>query len=218
MSTSVSFPQDRQAKFLLTGPAGQLEILTTYPESPPNPPTIVVICHPHPLYGGTLHNKVVYTLARSFNSMGLATVRFNFRGVGISQGSYDNGLGETEDLLAILRWLKTSCPESEIWLAGFSFGAYVAARAAKKWPVKQLILLAPPLENFPFKELAPFSCPCLLLQGDEDEVVSPTAVFAWIASLENPPQVIKISGASHFFHGKLIQLRDSLINTLHKTT
>ena len=217
MANTLPFPTDRLAKLLLPGPAGQLEVMITSPEIPRNPPTLVVICHPHPLFGGTLHNKVIYTLARCFNSIGLAAVRFNFRGVGLSQGEYDNGNGETDDLLAILAWLKESCPERAIWLAGFSFGAYVAARAAKVWPAKQLICVAPPIENFPFKELPPFPCPWILVQGDEDEVVSPTAVFSWVNSLEHPPEVIKIHGATHFFHGHLIKLRDCLATLLNKT-
>lgn len=216
MTMTIPFPTDRLAKLLLAGPSGQLEVMTSSPGAPRNPPSIAVICHPHPLFGGTMHNKVVYTLARCFNSMGLATLRFNFRGVGLSQGKYANGIGETEDLLAILAWLKLSCPESAIWLAGFSFGAYVAARAAKLWPIKQLICVAPPIENFPFKELPPFSCPWILVQGDEDEVVSSAAVFSWVDSLEHSPEVIKIHGASHFFHGKLLELRDCLITTLNK--
>ena len=212
---TISFPTDRLGKLLLPGPAGQLEVMTTSPETPRNPSAIAVICHPHPLFGGTMHNKVIYTLARCFNSMGFASVRFNFRGVGLSQGEYDKGIGETDDLLAVLTWLE-SCPESEIWLAGFSFGAYVAARAAKIWPAKQLICVAPPIENFPFKELPPFPCPWILIQGDEDEVVSPTAVFTWVDSLEQPPELIKIQGADHFFHGKLIELRNCLTTTLNK--
>ncbi len=216
MTNIIPFPSDRQAKLLLPGPAGQLEVMTTFPETPRTPLTIAVICHPHPLLGGTLHNKVIYTLARCFNSMGLATVRFNFRGVGQSQGEYDKGHGESDDLLALLAWLKKSCPGSHIWLAGFSFGAYIAARVAKIWPVKQLICVAPPIENFPFKELPPFPCPWLVVQGDEDEVVSPTAVFSWLNSLAQPPEIIKIQGASHFFHGKLIELRDSLSIALNK--
>ena len=214
---TIPFPTDKLAKLLLPGPAGQLEVMTSSADtSLHHPPTIVVICHPHPLFGGTMHNKVIYTLARCFNSIGLASVRFNFRGVGLSQGAYDNGIGETDDLLSILTWLKQSSPESVIWLAGFSFGAYVAARAAKIWPAEKLICVAPPIENFPFKTLPPFSCPWILIQGDEDEVVSATAVFNWVNYLEPQPDVIKIHGAGHFFHGKLIELRDRLITTLNK--
>jgi alpha/beta superfamily hydrolase len=216
MTVTIPFPSDRLAKLLLPGPVGQLEAMTSSPETPRNPPAIAVICHPHPLFGGTMHNKVIYTLARCFNSLGLASVRFNFRGVGLSQGEYDTGIGETDDLLAILTWLKESCPESAIWLAGFSFGAYVAARAAKVWPAKLLICVAPPIEKFPFKELPPFPCPWILVQGDEDEVVPPAAVFTWVNSLEHPPELIKIHGATHFFHGQLIELRDRLTTTLNK--
>jgi uncharacterized protein len=257
MINTIAFPTDRLSKLLLPGPAGQLEVMTSLPETARTPPVIAVICHPHPLFGGTMHNKVIYTLARCFNSMGLASVRFNFRGVGLSQGEYDNGDGESDDLLAILSWLKESCPDVcsqqlgfrqvprpcqqsgiynnhedcdprdaqtmssaksiAIWLAGFSFGAYVAARVCKLWPAKQLICVAPPIENFPFKELPPFPCPWILVQGDEDEVVSPAAVFAWVNSLAHPPEVIKIHGATHFFHGHLLELRDCLTTTLNKT-
>ncbi|MDQ8038833.1 MAG: CocE/NonD family hydrolase [Rickettsiella sp.] len=214
MIKPINFPINRQANFLLKGPVGQLEVLTTQPESPRTIPAIAVICHPHPLFQGSLNNKVVTTLARSFDIMGFSTVRFNFRGVGKSQGRYDNGIGETNDLLAILQWLKISYSEHTVWLAGFSFGAYVAARGAKEWPVKQLICVAPPIENFPFKTLLPFPCPWILIQGDEDEIVSSQAVFSWIASVKDPPQLIAIKGASHFFHGHLITLREQLLNVL----
>lgn len=216
MINPISFPCDQHAKLLLRGPAGQLEVITSVPKIPRSPETIAVICHPHPLFGGTLHNKVVYTLARCFSDMGLLTVRFNFRGVGSSDGHYDEGHGESDDLFAILTWLKEIRPFSAIWLAGFSFGAYIAACAAKRWPTKQLISVAPPIENFPFKMLPPFPCPWIVIQGDEDEVVSPTAVFSWLDSLIPSPTIIKIEGASHFFHGKLIELRERLTTTLTK--
>ncbi len=210
----IPFPLKPQATLLLDGPVGQLEVLTTYPESARIPPAIAVICHPHPLFGGTLNNKVVTTLARSFQMLGLSTLRFNFRGVGKSQGHYDQGIGETEDLLALLQWLKKACPQSAIWLAGFSFGAYIAARGAKEWPVEQLICVAPPIENFPFKTLPPFTCPWLVIQGDKDEIVASTAVFSWLESLANPPTLIRIKDATHFFHGHLIELRERLITSL----
>lgn len=214
MVNPIHFPVAKQADFLLEGPAGQLEVLTTYPETPRTPPVVAVICHPHPLFGGTLNNKVITTLARSFHTMGLNTVRFNFRGVGKSQGQYDQGIGEIKDLLAILRWLNNVYSTPAIWLAGFSFGAYIAARGAKEWPVERLICVAPPIENFPFKTLPPFSCPWFVIQGDKDEIVSPQAVFSWIDSLANPPTVLRIKNASHFFHGQLVELRERLITTL----
>lgn len=217
MTTATSsFPVARQTRLAIEGPVGLLELLTTYPEPPHCPSAVAVICHPHPLFGGNLNNKVVYTLAQTFHKIGLATIRFNFRGVGKSQGHYAEGIGETDDLLAILEWVKTTGSKLTIWLAGFSFGAYVAARGAKKWPVEQLICIAPPIENFPFKALLPFPCPWLLVQGDHDEIVSPSAVFAWVKQLENPPTLLTIKNASHFFHGHLIELRDQLITALTK--
>jgi alpha/beta superfamily hydrolase len=215
MTTIPIFPLNRQASFLLEGPAGRLEVVTTHPEHAQKSLVVAVICHPHPLFGGNLNNKVIYTLARSFQTMGFCTLRFNFRGVGKSQGSYDGGVGETEDLLALLQWLKIVCPDHAIWLAGFSFGAYIAACAAKKWPVERLVCVAPPIEKFPFKTLLPFPCPWILIQGDKDEIVSPAALFSWVASLKtNLPHLITIKGAAHFFHGQLIELREQLIKAL----
>lgn len=200
-------------KLFINGPAGQLEVLTHRPATI-NQSVIAVICHPHPLFGGTMHNKVVYTVARAFKDMGIATVRFNFRGVGLSTGSYDAGMGETDDLIAILAWLNGIHPDYRIWLAGFSFGSYVAARATKQWSIEQLISIGPPVQNFNFKELPPFNCPWLVIQGDADEIVSPEAVFSWLDGLSNPPQLIRMQGASHFFHGRLIELREEIINAL----
>lgn len=200
-------------KLFINGPVGQLEVLT-YQPTVISKPIIAVICHPHPLFGGTMHNKVVYTIARAFKDMGILTVRFNFRGVGLSAGSYDAGLGETEDLIAILKWLQIIHPDHAIWLAGFSFGSYVAARATKQWPIEQLISVGPPVQNFNFKELPPFNCPWLVIQGDADEVVLPDAVFSWLDSLSEPPRLIRMQGASHFFHGRLIELREEIINAL----
>ena len=106
MINQIPFPTDQHAKLLLPGPVGQLEVITSFPKIPRTPEIVAVICHPHPLFGGTMHNKVVYTLARCFSNMNLPTVRFNFRGVGISEGKYDAGNGECDDLVAILTWLK----------------------------------------------------------------------------------------------------------------
>jgi len=209
-STHEFLPGD--VTFHLPGPAGKLEVLTSMPANNVKP-IVGVICHPHPLFGGTMHNKVVYTIARAFKELGLPSVRFNFRGVGTSEGKYDEGKGETEDLLAILQWVKQVKPEATIWLAGFSFGSYVATRAAMHWPTQQLISVAPPVVNFNFAELAP-DCPWLIVQGDADEIVDPNAVFAWIATLPKPPEVIRMQGASHFFHGELIELRQALITSL----
>lgn len=217
MTTNKNSPAEFPAgelKITLQGPEGELELLTQTPTGAIKP-VVVVICHPHPLYGGTLNNKVVYTLARAFKDMELRTVRFNFRGVGASAGSYAQGIGETDDLLAILRWVQQVRPNDSIWLAGFSFGAFVAARGGHLWPTtQQLVTIAPPVENFDFNSLPPVNCPWLIVQGDQDEVVAPAAVYNWLATLPNPPQLIRMPEATHFFHGQLVELRELLITVL----
>src|SRR5216110_1476121 len=126
--------------FLLPGPAGAIECATTAPAPEVARAGVAIICHPHPLQGGSMTNKVVTTLERALHELGLATLRFNFRGVGASAGTYDHGNGETDDALAIAAWLARVRPRDALWLAGFSFGSYVALRAAEQLPVKQLIM------------------------------------------------------------------------------
>jgi len=132
--------------FLLPGPAGDLEVLTT---SPAEAKAVAIICHPHPLFSGTMHNKVVSTLAKTCQELGLRTVRFNFRGVGKSTGTFAEGVGEADDLFAIIQWVQHVCPAEKIWLAGFSFGAAVSIYAATKIHVEKLISIAPPVSRFP---------------------------------------------------------------------
>jgi alpha/beta superfamily hydrolase len=211
MNTINYFPTEDTFSFFLPGKMGDLEILTSTPsELLKN--TTVVICHPHPLYGGTMHNKVVYTLARAFQQMGLRAVRFNYRGVGKSQGEYGEGKGETDDLLTVLNWVKQVRPNDSIWLAGFSFGGYVAARGASLWPTEQLILVAPSVCHFQFD--FPIDASLLVIQGDKDEIVPPEAVFKWAESLPHKPQVIRMHEAGHFFHGRLTELRNLIVENL----
>jgi alpha/beta superfamily hydrolase len=209
-----AFPQT-ETTFLLPGPVGQLEVLATpvKPEITPRA-AIAIICHPHPLFSGTMTNKVVSTLARALGDLGLPTVRFNFRGVGKSEGGFADGVGEIEDVLAVVDWAKQCFPQSEIWLAGFSFGAAVSAHAATQIPVAQLISVAPPVPRFNLLELPPVTCPWLILQGEEDDVVIPKDVYAWVATRNPPPQLIRVSGAGHFFHGQLLELRRLLETAL----
>lgn len=204
-TASDTFPGN--ASVALPGPAGPLEALTTCAAGKAANAT-AVICHPHPLGGGSMHNKVVHTLARSFAELGLRTVRFNFRGVGASAGEYDHGVGETEDVLAVLRWLRACRPNDEIWLAGFSFGAFMALRAADRFDIARLILVAPPIHLY--QELGappPPKVPVLILQGEQDEIVPMTAVKTWSEQLVPPPALKIFSGAGHFFHGRLNNLR-----------
>ncbi len=198
----------------IAGPAGNIEALTACPSDDQDMHAVGVICHPHPLYGGSLHNKVVDYLSRTFNDLGVGTVRFNFRGVGASEGRYDEGRGETADLLAVLAWVRQQRPDHAIWLAGFSFGAYVALRAADQDGIERLVTVAPPVNFFDFSTLPAPPCPWILVQGDADEVVPAADVWDWAAHLATPPQHICLSGADHFFHGQLNRLRDALLQAL----
>jgi len=194
-----------------SGPAGTLEGLI---ESPMDGPLLLgaVICHPHPLYGGSLHNKVVHTLARALGAGGAGTLRFNFRGVGASSGQFDGGLGETDDTLAAAALVRERWPNAPLVLAGFSFGGAVALRAAAQVRPDWLILVAPAIERVPLDKLSPPTYPWLVVQGEADEVVSADSVRQWLAGLtpRAPPQLCLLAGVGHFFHGQLHTLRDCL--------
>lgn len=192
---------------LLPGPAGALELACSRPDAEQARAGVAIICHPHPLQGGTMTNKVVTTLERSLLDLGFATVRFNFRGVGQSEGVHDFGNGESDDVVAIAAWARTQQPGAVLWLAGFSFGSYVALRAAARVQPAQLILVAPPVGRQDFSGIAAPACPWLIVQGESDEVVDPAAVFAWAASVQPPPTLVRMPETSHFFHRRLIELR-----------
>lgn len=205
------FPDDT-AEFFLTGPAGKLECLVDVPEPGTEKPATAVLCHPHPQHGGTMRNKVVTIIDRALRELGLATVRFNFRGVGDSEGEYDNGQGELEDLLAVVDWVQKTRASTDLWLGGFSFGAYISLKAARDLPVRRLITIAPPVERYGFEELLPPNCPWLVVQGDEDDVVSSGAVEKWAQNLDQPPDLVIMEGAGHFFHRRLMDLRGLIKN------
>ncbi|MGH8292795.1 MAG: alpha/beta hydrolase [Gammaproteobacteria bacterium] len=197
------------AKVMFQGPAGVLEGLLDKP--PDTPRALAVVCHPHPLQQGTMTNKVTYILARAFNDLGALSLRFNFRGVGKSAGSFDNGIGETDDTFAALDWLAAQHPGLPLWLGGFSFGAYVTLRAQGERPIQRLVTVAPAVERFDSAPIKLPECPWLLIQGDADEVVSPQAVFSWIAGLSIKPQLAVLKGAGHFFHGRLNEVRQAVV-------
>ena len=200
------------ASLNLPGPAGLLEAATNVPEPDAARAGVAVICHPHPLQGGTMHNKVVTTLERSLRELGLATVTFNFRGTGASQGTFDEGVGETADLIAVANWAQHVRPRDALWLAGFSFGSYVAARAAPQLPVRQMISIAPPVGRWDFSQLASPLCPWLVVQGEADEIVDERAVYAWVAAQPEPPTLVRMPETSHFFHRRLLDLRGVIKN------
>jgi len=201
-------------KLSLPGPAGVLEAATNVAEPAVARAGVAVICHPHPLQGGTMHNKVVTTLERTLRELGLATVVFNFRGTGASQGTFDDGIGETDDLLAVARWAQHVRPRDALWLAGFSFGSYVAARAAPQLPVRQMISIAPPVGRWDFSHLASPLCPWLVVQGEADEIVDANAVYTWVAAQPEPPALVRMPETGHFFHGRLLDLRGVIKNSV----
>lgn len=207
------FP-DRDGALLLAGPAGAIELACALPEAPLARTGVAIICHPHPLQGGTMHNKVVTIVERALLELGLAVVRFNFRGIGKSEGEHDNGIGETEDLVAIGAWLREVRPGHVLWLGGFSFGSYVALRATARLSPAQLILVAPPVGRWDFAEFTAPACPWLIVQGEDDEVVDPKAVFAWAQSLKPAPHLVRMPETGHFFHRRLMDLRGALKNAL----
>ncbi len=197
---------------LIPGQSGHLEVVLENARALTH--GVGIICHPHPLHGGSMNNKVVTTTAKALQMLGLATVRFNFRGVGQSEGQYDAGLGELQDLLSVLQWLQATYAPTVYWLAGFSFGSHIAFQGSLQWPCQQLITIAPPIMRFDFLQTHQIQCPWLLIQGDQDEIVDPASVFAWARTLSIPIHVIDIPGASHFFHGKLIELREAIVTEL----
>jgi uncharacterized protein len=193
----------------LAGPAGALEALTLCPTQSDAVATAVLL-HPHSLHGGTMQNKVVHTLARAFAELGIASVRFNFRGVGASAGSFAHGEGETEDALAVIEWVRSQRPGAPIWLAGFSFGAYVALRTAASAQVSGLITVAPAVHLYDFSALTLPHCPWLLIQGEADEIVPVEAVRDWLSGIAPQPQTLFLPDVGHFFHGHLNDLRSAL--------
>ena len=209
--TTIEFPKESKV-ILIPGPAGQIECLTAPPEADAvDKNRVALICHPHPLYGGTMRNKVTHMLEKAFRDMGAHTVRFNFRGVGESDGVFDDGIGEAEDLLAVYQWAKTAMPHCKFWLAGFSFGSYVALRAVHDINPEQFITVAPPVERYDYSELAAPDCPWLVIQGDEDDVVSPRAVYEYVEQQNPKPQLVTMK-AGHFFHRRLLDLKGAIKN------
>ena len=208
--TGPEFPAE-SATLTLPGPAGALELAVDRAEAPR--PVVAIVCHPLPTEGGTMHNKVVTMAARALRECGVDTVRFNFRGVGASSGSFDEGEGEADDLRTVAAWVRARRPDAALWLAGFSFGAYVSLKVASELQPSGMISIAPPVgRSWDIASVVPPTCPWLVIQGEADEIVDPEAVFAWAASLPRPPEVVRMPGASHFFHRKLIDLRGAVRN------
>lgn len=214
----MSFQPPRPERLEIPGPVGLLEALREVPAAAQAPRAFGVICHPHPLFGGTMTNKVVHMLARSCHELGVPTLRFNFRGVGASAGQYDDGRGETDDALAVIEQGRALWPGAALWLAGFSFGAWVALRAAPRAAAARLVTVAPPVGRWDFAGLGTPGCPWLIVQGDQDELVDAAAVQQWAALQQPAPKLALLTGAEHFFHGRLNELRDVVNGFLKDAT
>jgi alpha/beta superfamily hydrolase len=198
-------------RYLLDGPNGKIEVFV---EPHATPHGIALIAHPHPLFGGTADNKVVTTLARAFRGLDCITLRPSFRGVGGSEGEHDHGEQETDDLLHVQAWAAQRFGDLPLYLAGFSFGAYVITRVAKHLaedgtPARRLVLVgtaAGYVEGARSYDTKAVAADTIVIHGDRDETVKLANVLAWAEPLEIPVQVI--AGADHFFHRKLHIIRD----------
>ncbi len=211
----------RWEHILIDGAVGAIEVrYSEIEEGDECPDKLVILSHPHPLHGGTMTNKVVTTMERTFQSLGYATVAYNFRGVGQSEGEYDHGEGEQADLLAVIQWAKQTFNAEYLTLAGFSFGSYVSLKIAhsKQVEVNALCTVAPPVGLY--DGLYDFSAllskeggeiSWTLIQGGQDEVVSAKEILNWAMSQPNKPDVYWREQAGHFFHGELIWLKKVIL-------
>ena len=204
-ATSMTRQPDAES-LMLHGPAGQLEAVLETPADG-DIRGCAVVCHPHPQQGGTLHNKVVHTLARAFVHRHMAALRFNFRGVGKSEGKYDEARGELQDALAAARWLQSRYPGLPLWYAGFSFGAAIAIRAAAESGAAGLVSVAPAVSRFATGMNRQPACPWLIVHGDKDELVRVQDTIERVRTLAREPVLEVFEDTGHFFHGRLLRLR-----------
>jgi alpha/beta superfamily hydrolase len=199
----------------LEGPAGKLEAILWKPASSAPPPLAALVCHPHPLFGGTMHNKVVYQAAKSLDALGLPVLRFNFRGTGLSAGAHDRGRGEQGDVRAALDFLAGEFPGVALLLAGFSFGCWVGLRAGcADERVAKLIGLGAPVNDSDFSYLESCAKPKLFVQGSKDPYGDVKRLEQLIASLPGENRLVVVDGADHFFTGKLDQLDRAITDWL----
>jgi alpha/beta superfamily hydrolase len=198
---------------LITGPAGQIECAIDEPTSALRGG--VVLCHPHPLFGGTMDNKVVQTLARAFLQLGYRTARFNFRGIGASGGAWDEGRGEIDDALAVAAHARAQLSGLPLAVGGFSFGGYVAAhladRLAASAPIERLVLVGPATSRFQLP--ATVAPDTVVVHGEADDVVPLAATLDWARPQVLP--VIVLPGVGHFFHGQLTLLKNQVVQAWH---
>ena len=200
----------------IPGPTGRLEaLLDEPPESPSDLRAAVVFAHPHPQYGGTMHTKVVYQSAKALSRIGCAVLRFNFRGVGASEGSFDEGVGERQDFRAGLAFMSDRYPGARLWAAGFSFGSWIALTAgADDHRVSTLIGIAPPVAGYDFAPVRTSTKPKFLIHGERDELCPLRDLQQFYAHLPEPKELVVIDGADHLFDGKTSEVGDALEDLL----
>lgn len=200
--------------FFFLGKEGRLEAILTIPETM-NPSFMAILGHPHSLQGGSMSNKVVTTMARACRELGIASIRFNFRGVGQSEGQYDAGIGESEDMLILKNMWSQHAASCQFIIAGFSFGSYVAYRAAALSPSRLLITIAPAVNHYDYQELlSPDNWH--IFMGDHDEVVPFSEVERFAQNHQPPLPITHFVNTGHFFHGNLILLKSELMSLITK--
>ncbi|KTD79261.1 alpha/beta hydrolase [Legionella waltersii] len=198
---------------MLEGQVGALEAILTVPLNLHHS-YIAFLGHPHSLQGGTMNNKVVTTLARTFKELGIPSLRFNFRGVGQSQGHYDQGIGESEDMLVLVRQWIAEQPHAKLLFAGFSFGSYVAYRTAAQLQHELLISIAPPVHHYDYKEFDQAPNPWIIVQGTADDVVPFDLVDEFARESTPVIPLIEFPDTGHFFHGNLLLLKEKLTSAI----
>jgi uncharacterized protein len=200
---------DLKGNTFFEGPAGRIEAILKEPSTTVT--RAAVVCHPHPLFGGTMHNKVVFRIARAFQGAGFAVLRFNFRGAGHSQGKHDQGRGEQDDLRAAIKFMGEKYANAEVWLAGFSFGSAVMLRAACGDPsIRALVAAGAPVSKYDLSYVVTCDKPKLFVQGGLDEFGSPEDLERFAARLSEPKMLKVIEGADHFFNGHLEELEKAV--------
>jgi alpha/beta superfamily hydrolase len=216
--TLADFMKDFEKEFFIAGPAGQIQAYDHSANAQGalfDQKKIAIICHPHPQHGGTMDNKVVTTLMRVYRDLGINVVRFNFRGVGKSEGEFAHGQGEYQDLIAVVQQVTMNYPGHQLLLAGFSFGSSIAARASYAVSsAVHLCLVAPPVERYEYDKDSAFTVPLCVIQGDNDERVIAQGVYDWCGGLKSPAHLIRYPEATHFFHGYLSQIKTDLTQHL----
>ena len=208
---------NKSEKFTLAGGAGQMEGVIDYPQNDAAPRGVALVAHPHPLYGGTMDNKVAVTLMRTFVSLGYVVARINFRGVGKSEGAHDHGKGETDDMAILHAWMSEKFPGLPVALSGFSFGTYVQTHLAQRLaaagtPAERLVLVGAAAKKW---QMADIPADTILIHGENDETIPLIDVLDWLRPQDIP--VIVIPGADHFFHRKLGHIKSWVMQLWGRT-